>query len=306
MNLPVNATSESADPKKRLIGKDLYHIATISSGRNQVFEVASMHSSSKFILKTFPYIQNEINAYYFNEARFCNLMHPNIVSFKEAIDCAESFDSRKVSYIKIEFIDFKLRDFLKCGGLVDEKLCRTLVHQLVSGVSYLHSRDIAHMDIKIDNILISKDMEAKIIDFDLAYKQSDLILIGTGTQGYRAPELREGRCVDGKAADVYSLAILMFAMLFGRMPYSEEARYKGYDLKNLLWDHKDEFWKIHGHFDGNILNVSQEFKDLFNSMTRFEPSDRITIEDLKKSQWFMKSLYPLKEYKNKMAELLGN
>lgn len=289
-----------------MVDKDLVLVSPITSGRNQIYEVVSLQDKEKYILKTFPYMHDEINAFYFNEARFSTLMHPNIVTFKESKDCVESFDSKLISYIKIEFVEHKLHDFINRSGLGDEKLCRNLVHQLVSGISYLHSRDIAHMDLKVDNVLISKDLELKIIDFDLAYKRSDLILIGTGTQGYRAPELIEGKCVDGQAADVYSLAILMFAMLFGRMPYSEGTRFNGYDLKNLLWYHPEEFWFIHGRFDEKLRAASQDFKALFNSMTRVDPADRVKLDELKKSQWFMKPLYPLKEYKNKMTELLDN
>lgn len=55
----------------------------------------------------------------------------------------------------------------------DDTLVRTYFHQLVSGVEYLHSHGIAHLDLKLENLMLGENFELKIIDFDLSYVRGD-------------------------------------------------------------------------------------------------------------------------------------
>jgi len=79
----------------------------------------------------------------------------------------------------------------------------------------MHENGFAHMDIKIDNLLLGEDYVLKLSDFDWCYKDGDDVM-SPGTIGFRAPELIRGdQNIDPKASDIYSAAIALFMMLFG-------------------------------------------------------------------------------------------
>eukprot|EP00330_Aristerostoma_sp_ATCC50986_P001863 CAMPEP_0114576740 /NCGR_PEP_ID=MMETSP0125-20121206/1472_1 /TAXON_ID=485358 ORGANISM="Aristerostoma sp., Strain ATCC 50986" /NCGR_SAMPLE_ID=MMETSP0125 /ASSEMBLY_ACC=CAM_ASM_000245 /LENGTH=113 /DNA_ID=CAMNT_0001765497 /DNA_START=120 /DNA_END=461 /DNA_ORIENTATION=+ len=98
---------------------------------------------------------------------------------------------QKISYILMEYAnngDFQ--SFLNPKNpQIDEKLSRTYFHQLIAGISYLHSHCIAHLDIKPENLLLGDDLQLKIADFDLAYFEGDEMIKSGGTPCFRAPEL---------------------------------------------------------------------------------------------------------------------
>mmetsp|Transcript_9623 Transcript_9623/g.8282 ORF Transcript_9623/g.8282 Transcript_9623/m.8282 type:complete len:127 (-) Transcript_9623:540-920(-) len=104
----------------------------------------------------------------------------------------------------------------------DEVLARTYFHQLISAIEYLHSNGIAHTDLKLSNILLGNKFNLKLSDFDHACLDEDGEISDKGSENYRAPELKNGNCLDPYAADVYSLGITIFTMISGHGPYSNE------------------------------------------------------------------------------------
>lgn len=151
----------------------------------------------------------------------------------------------------------------------DETLVRTYFHQLVMGIEYLHSKGIAHVDLKLDNLLVGTNYFLKITDFDHTFKQGDGYVQGRGTRGYRAPEIMESCWKDPMKADIYSAGIILFALSSGKMPYSEtpteSEKAKGMSVGNLfqmMFGEVDMFWKIHDQ--GN--KFGQSLRDLFGKM----------------------------------------
>ena len=95
--------------------------------------------------------------------------------------------------------------------------------QVLRGLEYLHGQKIVHRDVTPNNIMITRDGEVKLMDFGLAYQEGNTIITRGdevfGTPLYLAPEqLEDVRLCDGRA-DVYSVAVCMYRMLAGRMPY---------------------------------------------------------------------------------------
>lgn len=89
-------------------------------------------------------------------------------------------------------------------------------------MEYLHSLNIAHRDIKLDNILIEeKTNMIKIIDFGFSVIQNPTqkLKIFCGTPSYMAPEIVQKKEYDGKAVDMWALGVLLFAMLTGTFPF---------------------------------------------------------------------------------------
>lgn len=101
------------------------------------------------------------------------------------------------------------------------------------------------MDLKLPNILIGDDYQAKIADFDGCYMDGDKKLLNLVTKNFRAPEIKSKRCKNPYSADVYSLGVILFALRMKRMPYNEDKPFKRFNMEELLHERIDDFWYVH-------------------------------------------------------------
>ena len=99
--------------------------------------------------------------------------------------------------------------------------CLTLLHQILQGMKAAHAHGLVHRDIKPSNILLSDAGEVRIADFGIAKEpdtQISVSRVGMGSRNYMAPEQRESaKHVDGRA-DIYSIGVLAYRMLTGKLP----------------------------------------------------------------------------------------
>jgi serine/threonine protein kinase len=99
----------------------------------------------------------------------------------------------------------------------------------------VHANDIAHRDIKPDNLLISQDNVLKIVDFgvsEIFVKGNDRLKKSAGSPAFMAPELcvaRHGE-VSGKATDIWSMGITLYCMIFGKTPFVSSSLLELYDM----------------------------------------------------------------------------
>ena len=188
----------------------------------------------------------------------------------------------------------------------DEKLIRTYFHQAVAGLQYLHASGIAHLDIKLENFLLGKDLSLKIADFDLAQKITDEHTISSGTTNYRAPEIWSASCKDYCAADIYSLGVCLYTFITGAFPFLEEGergnerlfRYDTFEEKN------EDFWCENQALLAGRANFSESFKELVNGMWKRNPIERMKLEDVVKSKWFNEPVYSDEEMRSEMKKVL--
>ncbi len=147
------------------------------------------------------------------------LNHPNIVTIFEV------GEYNKLPYIVMEHVaGHSLSDLIDKGDLSFEDIIDITI-QLCEGLSKAHSSGITHRDIKSSNIIIDSDNRARILDFGLAISQrvSKLTTGGTtlGTLEYMSPEQASGKDVNNQS-DLWSLGIVLYEMLTGRMPFTGE------------------------------------------------------------------------------------
>jgi len=276
------------------------------------FPVYLIHKNGKpFIIKAFPYIEDKISPNYLNEARFSFLSHPNIVSINGCYEEANfDFDclGQRSSCIQMEYApngDF----FDLCITrriCMSDKLARTYFHQLIDALEYLHLNGVAHLDLKLHNLLLGAEYELKITDFDLSHMQGDGKLISRGSKYYRAPELNVGCCIDPPSADIFAAGILLFVFKSrGVLPHTENQSYKGIDLYGLMRNDNDKFWEVHAEIQKKPSEFfSKEFRELFNSMTKTKAHERASIQDIKNSAWFNGPTYTKQELKEVMEKKL--
>ena len=93
------------------------------------------------------------------------------------------------------------------------------MNQLLNSAEYLKEQKVAHLDLKLENILVDKDMNVKITDFGFSSYQDKRLECYGGTQSYMAPEIIELKAFDGHKADIFSLGVILFISVMGVFPF---------------------------------------------------------------------------------------
>ena len=147
-----------------------------------------------------------------------------LVKHKYIIQLYEILQTPNHIFIVMEYCDGKdIMDYILSKNFLSESDALKYFQQLINALFYLHSQNIAHRDIKIDNILLDRNKNLKLIDFGLSTKYSDNKLLDQpcGTIVYSAPEVLEGQPYHGMLADVWSSGIVLYGMLSGYLPFSD-------------------------------------------------------------------------------------
>jgi nucleotide-binding universal stress UspA family protein/tRNA A-37 threonylcarbamoyl transferase component Bud32 len=158
-----------------------------------------------------------------NEERLAaDLDHPHIVRFYTR--------NRSRPYSILEWVDGSdLRPHLDSSGPLPVAEVRRLGLQICTALEYLHNRRIAHLDLKPENLMLSRQGTIRLIDFGLARRldredplASDFDM-PRGTPVYAPPEVLSGEAI-GAHSDIYSLGLVLYEMLTGRLPFARSSR----------------------------------------------------------------------------------
>lgn len=146
------------------------------------------------------------------------LDHPNIVQVYDA-EMSDECD-----YIVMEDVEGKdLKTIIETEGALPIGRILNIAIQVADALRCAHEQGIVHRDIKPQNILIGKDDKVKVTDFGIARAtgSSTITLTGTtiGTPEYMSPEQAEGERELDKRSDIYSLGIVMYEMVSGKVPF---------------------------------------------------------------------------------------
>ncbi|WP_077617775.1 Stk1 family PASTA domain-containing Ser/Thr kinase [Bacillus sinesaloumensis] len=150
-----------------------------------------------------------------------SLAHPNIVSI---YDVGEEED---IYYIVMEYVPGQtLKQYIQRNAPLHSKETINIMLQLTSAITHAHQNQIVHRDIKPQNILIDHDGTVKVTDFGIAVALSSTTITQTnsvlGSVHYLSPEQARGG-MSTRKSDIYSLGIVMFELLTGRVPFEGES-----------------------------------------------------------------------------------
>lgn len=144
------------------------------------------------------------------------LSHPNIVSVYDVSH------NDSIEYIVMELVDgITLKEYMKTSGALRTDEVLNFSIQIARALAHAHSKGIIHRDIKPQNVMLLKDGLIKVADFGIAALQNDIEESSNETVGsvhYIAPEQARGAAADARS-DIYSLGIVMYEMMTGRLPY---------------------------------------------------------------------------------------
>lgn len=144
------------------------------------------------------------------------LSHPNIVSVYDVSH------NENIEYIVMELVDgITLKQYMKEHGALPTDEVLNFSIQIAKALAHAHSKGIIHRDIKPQNVMLLKDGLIKVADFGIAALQNDIEESTNETVGsvhYIAPEQARGAAADARS-DIYSLGIVMYEMMTGRLPY---------------------------------------------------------------------------------------
>lgn len=143
------------------------------------------------------------------------LEHPNIVNIYDV------GSENGLYYIVMEYVEgITLKTYIEKKGQLSFKESASIAIQVARGIEAAHNKNIIHRDIKPQNIILSTDGKVKVTDFGIAKATSSNTISSDvmGSVHYASPEQARNGFVDGRS-DIYSLGIVMFEMVTGRVPF---------------------------------------------------------------------------------------
>uniref|UniRef100_A0A4W3GSN2 non-specific serine/threonine protein kinase n=1 Tax=Callorhinchus milii TaxID=7868 RepID=A0A4W3GSN2_CALMI len=259
-------------PTQEVMKRNFRLASGLQTKRNKMVAIKIVNISQNPYQQSRRFLSREINALH------ATYKHPNIQLY-------ETFRSPSQLFLVLELackgdlldhinrIATNKRDL----GLREEE-AQHLFHQLVSGVAHCHTNHIVHRDLKCENILLDEQGAIKLTDFGLAGRCTKRGLMSTfcGSVPYTAPEILLEQSYKGERADIWSMGVILYAMVTGKLPFNECQPQKMLQLiKRGIKFHQQ---------------LSPECQDLISQLLQWCPSARPELTQILAHPWMLPAI----------------
>lgn len=219
------------------------------------------------------------------------LNHPYICAMRDVVRTNYHW------YMLFEYVNGgQMLDYIISHGRLKEKQARKFGRQIASALDYCHRNSIVHRDLKIENILISKTGDIKIIDFGLSNLFSPKSHLKTfcGSLYFAAPELLQARQYTGPEVDIWSFGIVLYVLVCGKVPFDDQSMPQLHaKIKKGVVDYPA--WLSPGKHISSIsivlhqsLTWLAECKNLISRMLVTDPKQRAGLYEIMNHPWITK------------------
>jgi len=248
-------------------------VKNLGAGSNGSVDLVRDENKCSFALKTVPKKKDQpTSKYILREIEVGKTVkHPQVAAAINTWEDEENF------YFLMEYIkgmDLITMMEAREGAGLPEASARDIFTQILDGLAHVHSKGIAHRDMKLDNLMIDVSGKVKIIDFGLCKTGGAEECDGRiGSTEYCAPEVFQVKKIyNGYMADVWSTGVILFALLFGCFPFTSN------DIRLLKMG-------IEVSINFPPSTVSAEAKNLIKKMLTVNPKKRISLKKISQHEW---------------------
>ena len=181
-------------------------------------------------------------------------------------------------YMLFEYVNGgQMLDYIISHGRLKEKQARKFGRQIASALDYCHRNSIVHRDLKIENILISKNGDIKIIDFGLSnlFSPRNHLKTFCGSLYFAAPELLQAKQYTGPEVDVWSFGIVLYVLVCGKVPFDDQS-----------------MPQLHAKIKKGVVEyppwLTPECRSLIARMLTTNPSERASLQEIMSHPWMTK------------------
>jgi protein-serine/threonine kinase len=247
---------------------------------SQVFKAVDVQSRKVYAIKILSkkHIVKEKKIKYVNiEKSTLNRLgrHPGIVTLYY------TFQDDNSLYFVIDLAEFgELLTLIRKYGSLSESCSRYYMAQLTDAVEFMHSKGVIHRDLKPENILVNGDMRLMLTDFGAAklldvemQPQQEYNSSFVGTAEYVSPELlKNNKC--GFESDIWAMGCILYQFIVGLPPFKGTTDYLTFEkIVNLEYKWPKFF-------------IPELIKDIVSHVLLIDPTQRLTIQQLKQHPWF--------------------
>ncbi|EEP81065.1 hypothetical protein UREG_05907 [Uncinocarpus reesii 1704] len=200
------------------------------------------------------------------------LNHPYVCGMRDVVRTHNHW------YMLFEYVNGgQMLDYIISHGKLKEKQARKFARQIASALDYCHKNNIVHRDLKIENILISKTGDIKIIDFGLSNLFSPKSQLKTfcGSLYFAAPELLQARQYIGPEVDVWSFGIVLYVLVCGKVPFDDQS-----------------MPQLHAKIKKGVVEyppgLSSDCRHIISRMLVTDPKQRASLTEIMNHPWMVK------------------
>ncbi|CAH2295946.1 testis-specific serine threonine- kinase 6 [Pelobates cultripes] len=199
------------------------------------------------------------------------ISHPHVVHVFELIELENG-----VQCIVMELCHTDLLQQIQQEGPFSMSEAQRIFSQIASALQYLHENNIVHRDLKCENVLLTHDQSVKLSDFGFGkHSVNPMELCNTycGSAAYAPPEVLLGIPYNPRKYDIWSLGVVLYIMVTGKMPFDDSNISKLPEIQQKGVEYP------------NFITINEKCWSLIKNLLNFSPSDRPDISTVARFTW---------------------